>query len=116
MNSSILLTIKKMLGIADDYTVFDQDIIVFINSTISVLRQIGVGPSTGYRITGPNETWSSLVGDATNLEEVKTYIYLRVKRLFDPPASSSVLESFNSEVKELEWRLNVTVDTGEETD
>lgn len=114
MNTSILNTIKQMLGLASDYTVFDTDIIVHINTSLSILRQLGVGPSQGFSITGATETWGNFLGTATNLEEVKTYIYLKVKKLFDPPSNSSLVEAYNNEAKELEWRMNVTVDPGDE--
>lgn len=114
MNSSILLTIKKMLGLAQDYTIFDLDIIVQINTALAILTQLGVGPSKGFRIAGTTETWNDLLGDAENLEEVKTFIYLKAKKLFDPPASGTVMEAYKQEEKELEWRINVAVDPGEE--
>lgn len=110
MEESILNTIKKMLGIEEDYDVFDTDIIVNINSAFMVLTQIGVGPKNGYSISGESENWTSFLGDETKFEAVKTYIYLKVKTVFDPPTSSSVLESINKTISELEWRLNVNAE------
>lgn len=110
MNDSILITIKKLLGIAADDTSFDVDIIVHINMAINVLFQLGVGPSTGFSITGATETWSDYISDMSKLEMIKTYIYLKVKLVFDPPAQSRVIESYENQIKELDFRLNVQVD------
>ena len=110
MNDSILTTIKKLLGIAEDDTSFDTDVIVHINMAINVLFQLGVGPSTGFSITGATETWSDYISDMSKLEMVKTYIYLKVKLVFDPPAQSRVIESYENQIKELDFRLNVQVD------
>ena len=110
MNDSILTTIKKLLGIAADDTSFDVDVIVHINMAINVLLQLGVGPTTGFSITGDTETWSDYISDMSKLEMVKTYIYLKVKLVFDPPAQSRVIESYENQIKELDFRLNVQVD------
>lgn len=110
MNDSILITIKKLLGIAADDTSFDVDVIVHINMAINVLLQLGVGPATGFSITGNTETWSDYISDMSKLEMVKTYIYLKVKLVFDPPAQSRVIESYENQIKELDFRLNVQVD------
>ena len=101
---SILTTIKKLLGINEEYTTFDNDLIVHINSVISILSQIGVGPSDGFSIRDESSTWNELVSDK-RLESVKSYAYLKVKLLFDPPQSSVVMESYNRVISELEWRI-----------
>ena len=103
---SILTSIKKLLGIAEDYTHFDDDIKIHINTVFMILRQIGVGPASGFSITSNTETWTEFLGDLTELEAVKTYTYLKVRLLFDPPTSSSILDSINRTIDELEWRLN----------
>lgn len=104
---SILLTIKKLLGITEEYTHFDTDAIVHINSAIMTLRQLGVGPTEGFSITGKEETWADYLGDDAKLiEGVKTYIYLKTKLVFDPPQSSIVLESIKEMISEYEFRLN----------
>lgn len=103
---SILTTIKKLLGISDDYTHFDQDIIVHINSVLMDLSQIGVGPDIPASITGVDDTWEQTLGDITDYKSVETYIYLRVKLLFDPPASSGVTAEFAKQIEKIEWRLN----------
>lgn len=109
---SILTSIKKLLGIAEEYEHFDSDIIFHINSTFMILNQLGVGPSEGFSITGKYETWEEFTSDNIAIESVKTYIYLKVKLMFDPPSSSAVMESINRQISELEWRLNVSVDPG----
>lgn len=114
---SILTSIKKLLGPEEEITNFDTDIIIHINSALMVLTQLGVGPSEGYFITGPSETWNDFLGkDLSKLEAVKSYIYLKVRLLFDPPASSAVIESTNKMIQEFEWRLNVGAETLDEND
>lgn len=105
MEESILNTIKKMLGLQADYAPFDEDIIVFINSAMMTLQQLGVGPNNGLTITGPSETWAQFVPQGVMLEGVKSYIYLSVKVLFDPPGNSFVMDAMKSLKEELEWRL-----------
>ena len=114
---SILTSIKKMLGIAEEYEHFDTDIIIHINSVFSTLTQLGVGPSEGFSIKDENAKWADFISDEKSLESVKSYMYLKVKLLFDPPLSSAVIESTNRMISEFEWRLNVaaeTISTGEE--
>lgn len=106
---SILDSIKKLLGIDESYDVFDVDIMIHINSALMTLTQIGVGPESGFFITSSEETWNDFIGSSINIEAVKTYVYLKVKLVFDPPAGS-LLESIKEQIKELEWRLNVVVD------
>lgn len=111
MEESILLSIKKLLGIDSNYPAFDQDIILHINSVISVLSQIGVGIlGRPLIITGEEEKWTDLIGYADDLELIKTYIYMRVRMMFDPPTSSAVMDSLKSTITELEWRISVQVD------
>lgn len=107
---SILISIKKLLGITADCTDFDADIIMHINSVLMVLKQIGVGPEEGYSITGDTETWADFFGELPNLPAIKSYVYLKVRLLFDPPQSSALLESTKQLVAELEWRLNADAD------
>ena len=107
---SILTSIKKLLGIEEEYTQFDNDIIMHINSVFLNLTQLGVGPVEGFLIEDDTATWEDFIGDSNQLQAVKSYMYLKVKLLFDPPLSSSVIESMNRMIAELEWRLNVAVD------
>lgn len=106
MEESILVSIKKMLGLEADYNAFDTDVIIAINSALMVLSQLG-GCTQGFSITGYNEKWSDMLGDSKLLETAKLYIYLKTKVAFDPPSSSFVLSSFENQIKEMEWRLNV---------
>lgn len=110
---SILTSVKKMLGITEDYEHFDADLIMHINSVFMILTQLGVGPSKGFSIEDKSAVWGDFISNSSNLEAVKSYIYLKVKLLFDPPLSSAVMESMNRMISELEWRLNVSVDPGE---
>ena len=107
---SILTSIKKLLGIEEEYTQFDNDIIMHINSVFLNLTQLGVGPAEGFLIEDDTANWEDFIGDSNQLQAVKSYMYLKVKLLFDPPLSSSVIESMNRMIAELEWRLNVAVD------
>ena len=110
METSILTSIKKLLGVADDYTEFDEDITTHINSVFLNLTQLGVGPEEGFMIEDDTAEWKDFINDSVQLQAVKTYVYLKVKLLFDPPLSSSVTESINRMIAELEWRLNAAVD------
>lgn len=110
MQESILVSVKKLLGIAPEYEVFDTDIILHVNSALSVLTQLGIGPSKGYMIRDANDMWSDFVKDDPRQELLKVYVYLRVRLIFDPPSSSSVIEAINNQIKEYEWRLTVISD------
>jgi len=112
---SILTSIKKLLGIAEDYEHFDPDIIVHINSVFTILYQMGVGPENGFEISDKYATWSDFTSNETLLNSVKSYVYLKVRLLFDPPTVSAVSEATKNMISELEWRLNVEVDPGDET-
>ena len=107
---SILNSIKKLLGIHEDDTSFDVDIIMHINTVIMILRQIGIGPAGGFTVSDVYTTWNEYLSDSSLIESVKTYIALKVRLIFDPPASSTVTEAFNRTITELEWRLNVQSD------
>lgn len=114
MNDSILLTIKKLLGLDANYTPFDTDVLVNINAVLGILNQLGVGNST--RITDETTTWNDFLGDHTvNLDEVITYVFLRVQMIFDPPTSNLVGEAKKEMINELGWRLNVKVDPESES-
>ena len=108
---SILTSIKKLLGIEETYTHFDTDIIIHINSALSDLTQIGVGPEEGFRISNSYTTWKDFTKDELRIENVKDYVYLKVRLIFDPPSSSYVLTAFDDRIKELEWRLNVAAES-----
>ena len=110
---SILQSIKKMLNVHESDNSFDTDIVMLINSTFVTLMHIGVGPVKGFAITGADETWDEFIADADDISinSVKTYIYLKVRLVFDPPTSSSVMEAINKNINELEWRLNVMAES-----
>ncbi len=111
---SVLTSIKKLLGITEEYKQFDQDLIIHINSVLMGLTQIGVGPSEGMLIQDDSTTWNDLLLNISNLEAVKTYVYLKVKMVFDPPTSSSVMDAMNRSISEYEWRLNINADLPKE--
>ena len=109
MDDSILISIKKKLGVDAGYTHFDDDIIISINSAFMILNQLGVGPDCPFMITGPYEEWSDFIKEGS-LEGVKDYVYMKVKLIFDPPSSSFVLDSYKKLIDEFEWRMNVMVE------
>lgn len=104
---SILLTIKKMLGLEPEYTPFDTDIIVLINSSLMRLHQLGIGPKDGFHITDDSQTWSDFVGDRQDLNSIQEFIFIKVKLVFDPPSTSFVISAYNDRANELEWCLMV---------
>lgn len=110
METSILNSIKNLLLVPDDLTEFDNMIITHINSVFLNLAQLGVGPEEGFSIEDETAEWDEFISDNAQLQSVKSYMYLKVKLLFDPPLSSSVIESMDRQIAELEWRLNVAVD------
>lgn len=105
---SILDSIKKLLGIQKEYTHFDSDLIMHINTALSVLTQLGIGPIKGFSISDSTSKWEDFIGDDPRLESVRSFIYLKVKLLFDPPTNSALIESINRIISELEWRLSIT--------
>jgi hypothetical protein len=109
MEQSILTSTKKILGIAEDYTVFDHDIITHINTAFSTLTQLGVGPPEGFMIEDASALWTDFdpIDDDRNYNAVKSYIFLRVRLLFDPPTTSYLITALERQLQELEWRLNV---------
>lgn len=111
MNESILTTVKAgILGITEEYEAFDAQLIVHINSAISTLTQLGVGPSDGYYISDDEDVWTDFIGDSKLLEHVKQYVVLSVKRVFDPPSNSFLVDIINKQLEELVWRICVRVD------
>ena len=107
MVDSILTSIKKLLGLAEDYTQFDQDIIMHINSVFMSLTQLGIGPVNGFAVTDAEDIWEDFISPTANLEAVKSYTYLRVRLLFDPPQHAYLIDALNSQCNELAWRLTV---------
>ncbi len=110
MIDSILTSVKKDLGITEEYTHFDPDIIMGINTAFSILTQLGVGSPNGFSISDSTAVWTDFIPESPRLEFVKSYVSKRTKILFDPPISASATESLERILRELEWRINVAVD------
>lgn len=107
MEQSILTSTKKILGISEDYTVFDLDIITHINTAFSTLAQLGVGPAAGYMIEDATDMWEDfIVPEDYQYNSVKSYVFLKVRQLFDPPQTSYLIAAVEKQIQELEWRLN----------
>lgn len=111
--NSILTDVKKMLGIEEEYTQFDQDILIHINTVLNILAQMGVTYANDEFVQDKTTTWDSLIvkGD---LNLIKSYMFLKVRLLFDPPQSSALIEVINKQITELEWRINWAVETTED--
>lgn len=107
VNNSILDSTKKAVGLSSDYDVYDLDITMHINTAFSTLAQLGVGPEEGFQIVDDTTTWDEYTAQDKERNMVKSYVYLRVRLLFDPPETSYLITAFNDQVKEIEWRLNV---------
>lgn len=111
LEEKILSSIKKLLGLNDGVTVFDTDIVIHINTVFANLTQMGVGPQNdeckniGFKISTGNEVWGDFTSNDILIENVKTYVYIKVKMVFDPPTSSALIDAYNAQAKELEWRL-----------
>jgi len=104
---SILNSIKKMLGISSEDTGFDQELILHINGALMVISQLGIGPTTGFVITGATETWADFLQDRQDVELIKSDLYLRVKLMFDPPQNSFLTNSIEKQISEYDWRIEV---------
>ena len=107
MEESILKSTKKILGLAEDYTPFDLDVITHLNAAFSILDQLGVGPEGGFSIEDDTTVWADYSVPGNQLHLIKTYVFLKVKLLFDPPTTSFLIDSTNKQIAEYEWRLNV---------
>jgi hypothetical protein len=106
--TSILTSIKKLLGINEEILDFDDELIMHINGALMVVNQIGLGEkNTMCLITSDSSTWDDLLGDRTDLEIVKLYVYLKVRLIFDPPTSAFVLDSITRQIAEMESRINI---------
>lgn len=112
MHDSIFLSVKKVLGLEDNYDPFDQAILMHINTVFGILNQLGVGPDKPFMITGKDETWDQFITQP-NTEFVRSYMYLKVKQFFDPSSTATMYEAVEEQLKELEWRLTVAVDEDE---
>lgn len=107
MEDSILISTKKILGVAANYTAFDLDIITHINSSLSTLNQLGVGPTDGFFIEDDSAVWADLDLPLNQLNMARTYVFLKVRMLFDPPTTSFLIAAMQKQIEEHEWRLNM---------
>lgn len=110
---SILTSIKKLLGITEEYEYFDTDIIIHINSVFLILNQLGIGPDQPFHISGKKDTWFNFFSEVSTIELVKSYMYLKVRLLFDPPSTGVLHEAMERQIKEFEWRLAAQAETTE---
>ena len=110
MAGSILDEVKKVLSLASDYTAFDTDVIMHINTVFSTLNQLGAGPEDGFMIEDNTTTWDAFLGGDPRLNNVKTYMYLRVRLLFDPPTVGYLVDALKNQIQEFEWRINVQME------
>ena len=108
---SILLSIKKLLGIDTFYEAFDTDVIIHINTVFAILTQLGYGPSEGFSIKDNSACWTDFMPEENRIEAVKTYVYMKVKLIFDPPSSAAVIEAYKQSIAEFEWRINVAAES-----
>ena len=108
---SILNTVKEHLGPTAQYEAFNSQIMDHINGVFFDLNQMGVGPPEGFLITDETYTWDDYIAEPRKFEAVKTYMYLRVKLVFDPPANATILASMERQIEKLEWRLNHAAET-----
>ena len=106
-DESILMSIKKLLNIEENDPAFDTDIGMLINNEFMTLQQLGIGPEEGFSVHDADVSWAAFSTDKTLIDTVKAFIYLKVRMIFDPPASSVVADACNSRIHELEWRLNI---------
>lgn len=111
VRSSILLSVKDALGLVPEYTPFDNAVIMHINTTLGILYQLGIGPSDRqYTITGKEEQWTDFISSQNDIEFVRSYMYMKVRMLFDPPTTATLYDAFGNQIKEMEWRLRVAGD------
>lgn len=113
ISDSILDSVKSSLGIVEGYPYFDSQLIQDINGVFSKLHQLGVGPDDGFEIDGPEDMWADYLNDEKRLNLVKTYMNRNIRLLFDPPSNSFAVETVKESIKELEWRINVMVESGD---
>lgn len=106
-NTSILTDVKQVCGIEPEYTFYDLDLTMHINSAFATLHQLGIGPDEAFEITDATETWDDFIAGNTKFNSVRTYVALKVKSIFDPPSTSFVIAAMEKQLQELEWRLNV---------
>lgn len=109
MEDSILKSTKKILGLDSEYTAFDLDIITHINSVFSILSQLGLGPA-GFQIEDDSKDWADFIASVDGINMVKSYVFMKVRMMFDPPATSFAIDAINKQIQEMEWRLNTQIE------
>ena len=107
--ASILISTKKLLGYEEAFTQFDPDMVIHINSALMNLTQLGVGPPDGFIIEDATAVWEDFLGDRKDLSGVKSYIYLKLRLIFDPPQTGVLIDAIKEQIQEFEWRLNIQV-------
>ena len=115
MEESILISIKKVIGLASNDESFDEDLFMHINSAIDILRQLGVEIDPSFYLDDDMKTWDEMLPNSSKLQMIKTYLYMKVKKWFDPPQNGTTMDALNTSIAELEWRINVTVDPKDST-
>lgn len=110
MEESILTSIKLMLGMTADYTPYDQQVLMCINTAMNALTQVGIGPVEGFTIRDASTTWEEWIGTDPRMEAAKSALFIRTKMLFDPPANGVMDEAYKEQLAEIEWRLKSTID------
>ena len=116
METSILTDIKKLIGLDSEDTSFDTDLIININSAIDVLRQIGVKMDSDFCVEDNTATWGDLIPEGYTLNQIKTYLWMKVRKWFDPPQNGTAMDALNTSIADLEWRISVAVDPDSEAD
>jgi len=116
MEESILNSVKKVLGIDASYTAFDLDILIHINTAFAVLNQLGIGPDAGFMIEDDTAEWATFYGTDPRYNMIRTYVYLKVRILFDPPQTAYLVDALNAQIREYEWRINAYRETTQWTD
>ena len=112
MSTSILTSVKRANGgIIESDTAFDPELIMHINTVLSKLTQLGVGPESGFQITDASATWEDFIGSDSRLNMVQSYVAMSVRMIFDPPTVGAVAEAYRNTIAELEWRLNVQAES-----
>ncbi len=110
MDDSILNSVKSPMSLSLDDTVFDDELIIHINSVFYILKQLGVGPEEGYSIEDSTNTWDEFTNDQALVSILRVYFYLKVRLLFDPPSSSALMSAMQEQANEYEWRIHIKAD------
>ena len=108
--NSILDSVKKMIGLSDGYTIFDDDLIMDINAVFNVLRQLGIGSEDGFAISSSSDLWTDFLPEGSKLNMIKPYVYAKVRLMFDPPQNSTITQALKDVVDEFEFRARMDVE------